>query len=155
MDTNAMTIAELLNRNGGMELSEITNIDDVIDFLQKLNAESPQQCWSFSGESSALDVGLNGERGALTWWDGATEYKPADGSNAKPVDYWLAGQDHGAFGVGHEISAQRVLGALREFLTTGERPTSVEWVEIDPDTEYAGAGTMELPDWIYNMDTKA
>lgn len=123
-----MTTAELLD-DGGMILSEVTDVDEVIALLQKANHDRPRQLWEFytdgvSVHAPSLGVGLDGERGVLFW----PGYRPADGSNREPVDYWWAGH-HSPIEAGHEVSARQVFNALREFLTTGKRPTCIEWVE--------------------------
>lgn len=119
--------------DGGIDLNDGADPDDVIRYLEQTNTELPRQAWGFHVEISkrgapVLRAGLNEDRGALTWWDGRTAYHPAHGSNTEDVDYWVAGH-HTPFPSGVEVPAPDVMAAVREFLTTGQRPTCVEWVE--------------------------
>lgn len=117
--------------DGGMELSEITDVEQVITQVQQVNSERPRSAWSFyvdlsDPRSPHLVVGLNGDRGVSTFWDGQRSYVPRDGANSEPVDYWLGGH-HSQLGEGVEITAEQVLATVREFARTGQRPTCIEW----------------------------
>ncbi|SDP87355.1 Immunity protein Imm1 [Actinopolyspora xinjiangensis] len=130
MTSNA--IASELLTEGGIDVGELPADLDVIDLLQEANERQPQQAWSFfvnisDGAATEFSVGLDGDRGVVTWWDGQDSFRPAHGSNTEPVDYWRGGH-HSQLPAGYEISAEDTLAALREFLRTHECPTNIEWV---------------------------
>lgn len=130
--TESLTIRDWLTEEGGLDLSTGADPDDVARRMQQLAADGPAQLWAFyvdmtKRDSPVLEAGLSGEVGALHWGGHEGHYYPAAGSNVEPMDYWRAGH-HTQMPRGTEISAADVLAAVREFLSTGKRPTCVEWV---------------------------
>ncbi|SFD93474.1 Immunity protein Imm1 [Actinopolyspora alba] len=130
MTTNA--IASELLTEGGIDVGELPADLDVVETLREANERQPQQAWSFfvniaDAASPEFSIGLDGDRGVVTWWDGQDSFRPAHGTNTEPVDYWRGGH-HSQLPEGHEISADDALTALQEFLRTHERPTNIEWV---------------------------
>lgn len=130
--TEPLTIDDWLIEEGGLDLSVGADPDEVARRMQQLAADGPAQLWSFRVDmtergSNSLLAGLSQEVGALSWWDGQRGYHPVNSSNAQPVDYWMAGH-HTQLRNGTEVPAADVLAAVREFLTTGRRPTCIEWL---------------------------
>lgn len=128
-----LSIQDWLTDEGGLDLGTGADPDEVTRRMQQLAADGPPQLWGFYVDmtkrgSPALSAGLRGECGMLSWWDGREGYHPAKGENTGDVDYWLAGH-HTPMPPGTEVPAADVLAAVREFLTTGQRPTCIEWVE--------------------------
>lgn len=129
---NEAVASELLT-DGGIDVRDLPDGFDVIGTLRQANAQRPKQAWTFyldveDRRAPTLSVGIDGTRGVLTWWDGSTSWRPAHGANTEPVDYWRAGH-HSQVRAGHEIPADDVLSALREFLATRNRPACVEWIQ--------------------------
>ncbi|WP_338597411.1 Imm1 family immunity protein [Saccharopolyspora sp. SCSIO 74807] len=128
---SSAVVAELLEE-GGVEVSAIDDRAAIVEALQRANRDQPKQAWTFfvnisERRAPKLSVGLDGDRGVLTYWDGRTSYRPANGSNTEPVDYWRGGH-HAQLAEYKEISADQVLSALDEFLASRRQPTCVEWV---------------------------
>ncbi|MEU6129382.1 Imm1 family immunity protein [Saccharopolyspora sp. NPDC047091] len=123
---------EELLEDGGTQVSDLEETpEEVAEVLRRADHERTQQMWSFYTDidnttAPTLKVGLNGERGALIYWDGKTAHLPADGSNPEPADYWWA-DHHAPFPRFSEIPAEAALQVTREFLRTGQRPTCIEW----------------------------
>lgn len=79
-------------------------------------------------QQPSLIVGLRDGHGALTWNDDPPMV-PANGTNAEPVDYWIAGLHHTPMSARAELPLEQALDAVAEFMRTGQRPTCLEWVE--------------------------
>ncbi|ONI87981.1 hypothetical protein ALI22I_19705 [Saccharothrix sp. ALI-22-I] len=77
-----------------------------------------------------LAVGMRGEVGALEWIDhaGGGRFVPVDGLNPDWAEYFLWGGIDQGMPPRAELPVQRVLEAVSEFVRTGRRPTSVDWV---------------------------
>lgn len=123
-------VAELL-RDGGIEVREIADHDEVVSALQQSDADRPRQLWTFytdieSSSAPSLTIGLNGEIGALEYWDGQCSHLPAEGSNPEAADYWWGGH-HSPVDPHAELPAPEALRALREFLRTHRMPACVDW----------------------------
>lgn len=124
-------VGELLEE-GGVEVSAVDDRAVVVEALQRADREQPKQAWTFfldisERRATKLSVGLGGDRGVLTYWDGRTSYRPANGSSTEPVDYWRGGH-HAQPAEYNEISAEHALEDLEEFLASRRQPTCVEWI---------------------------
>jgi hypothetical protein len=73
------------------------------------------------------------ETGVLSWIDEAarTEFRPAGGTNTEEVEYRMPGMHIAWFDVGTVVPAGTVYAAVEEYLRTRERPTCVDWVQVD------------------------
>jgi hypothetical protein len=117
---------------------DVTPYDDaapVVAALRNAYAQSTTPdaafVWFFqlgAGEwAPTLAVGIRGEIGALTWYQGNEGFVPADGSNQEDVDYWMWSGHEAPMPPQSEVPISVVYAALEELVRTHERPTCVDW----------------------------
>lgn len=125
-------------RGHGQHPVTISTADDVDALVDRVCAESPERApilmeVHISGDpySQGLDVGVDGDRGALRysgrdWPEGI--YSTGDGPvDGEPLRYFYMDSDT-EFPPNANVPLATVREAIREFLATdGARPTCVEW----------------------------
>ncbi|MCG8917702.1 Imm1 family immunity protein [Actinokineospora sp. PR83] len=80
-------------------------------------------------EQGMLTFGVHNEVGILVWEWGMSAAVPSTGTNTEWLSYSLAGLDESGVPPHAEVPVETVYSAVAEFLTTGERPTCVQWKE--------------------------
>ncbi|MCP2252378.1 Immunity protein Imm1 [Prauserella aidingensis] len=123
------------------DVSTIDDPDALVLMMRRLNDElTPDRAggvvWNLlpNAESAAgLVAGVNGAVGCLTWEaEDGTEFVPAGGSNDGEVDYFTWDGHHFVQPPRAEVPTDTVFDAVRELVTTGRRPTCVQWTEAQP-----------------------
>ncbi|SFS41333.1 Imm1 family immunity protein [Saccharopolyspora flava] len=120
--------------SSGLDADELFQL--MRDFEASREGHASGLCWEITADpddwgADCLVVGVRGDVGALEWY-GATSCVPASDLNADGVEYYTFDGHVRAVHPGAEVDVETVRRALREFLTTGEQPTSVAWREFDP-----------------------
>ena len=129
---SAAALLDLIDDGGGDVRELDTDAHEVVEVLRADAAASPAgTAWTLfvsapDSTTPHLNVGVSGDRGILSWWDGTAMWVPESTTvTGRFVDYFRAGH-HAQFDAGREVSAEQVFKAIEEFLTTRQRP-SIEW----------------------------
>jgi hypothetical protein len=136
-EVSSMTTMALLDLvdDGGADISEVHDGQAVVELLRVAAAAGPNQTRTlFSAaigepDTPNLTVGLSedGRHGWLTWWDGKQSWVPqATARTGHWVDYWCVDQ-HMQVDEGQQLPAAIVLDAIREYVTTHQRPVGIQW----------------------------
>ncbi|RLK54596.1 Imm1 family immunity protein [Actinokineospora cianjurensis] len=114
--------------------------DDVIALMDRVQAESREydlplfMQWYVDGDSDALEfgVGVNNDLGALTFsggsWPGLW-FSQGDGAGDELLSYDYMSHER-PVPARSEIPFEDVRRAALEFLATGDRPSSIEWIAM-------------------------
>ncbi|EWC63943.1 hypothetical protein UO65_0773 [Actinokineospora spheciospongiae] len=112
---------------------------DLVAQVRELNDAGVEIPWAWSlsreridlrnREQGVLTFGVNNTVGVLEWGLSAAAYVPTIGTNDEWSGYYLAGMDETNIPPYAEVPVDTVYAAVAEFLTTGERPTCVQWKE--------------------------
>jgi hypothetical protein len=122
------------------DLATLRQVPDLVALLRPspmANGEPLPTVWWLTADSDdsnrpLLVLGIRGDVGFLHWYDDpginqvplGTEYR--DGPTH---DYFRSGVDHAAVvGPGEELAAANVYEAAIQFVATGKRPASVQWM---------------------------
>lgn len=114
---------------------DVTTVDDAAELLRVMaeadtgidRPDGAGVLFDLYTDDRMLIAGIRGNRGCLVWagWD--TMLVPTDGVNAEPVDYFTWDGHHHPQEAGAEVPAETMHRAVREFVTTGQQPTCVQW----------------------------
>jgi Immunity protein Imm1 len=118
---------------GGADLRDLPADLDLIGLLRAADRDHPcGQSWTFYLDASdhrapTLSVGLRGQLGTLSWWDGTTQFvSTMVVQTGNHIDY-VNGGFHHQVDAGEEIPSDYVFAALAEFVATRTRPTCIRW----------------------------
>ncbi|MBK1786041.1 Imm1 family immunity protein [Prauserella cavernicola] len=124
-----------LARHESYDIAAMTDADALIAMMTTVNGErrTPEAgvlWWLFNSADPTheLIVGVRGDRGCLLWGTAEASFRPADGLNTDHVPYFTWQGHDFEQDPGVETPVERVYQAVREYVTTGQRPTCVQWV---------------------------
>ncbi|WP_409181435.1 Imm1 family immunity protein [Amycolatopsis sp. VS8301801F10] len=127
-----MASSEDARRRTGYDVTE-TAADDVLSALRAAEPPRPDAgvvWWLYAGRKPRtpyLVAGLRGARGSLVWHENGETFFPADGAGEDPVDYFSLQGAHFPQPAGSDVSAEEVLGAVRELCESRTQPACVSW----------------------------
>ncbi|WP_175482912.1 Imm1 family immunity protein [Actinokineospora iranica] len=109
---------------------------DVAAEVRALNSAGVQVpwLWEFSRDRQEINdpqpiltAGVHNAVGVLEWREGEDVFVPVSGGNAHWLDYAAAGLRSYPVRPCAEVPVEMVHAAIAEFVSTGSRPTCVEW----------------------------
>ncbi|WP_026422395.1 Imm1 family immunity protein [Actinokineospora inagensis] len=132
--------APVLER-GWIAVDDLPPEVDLLAAVKQLNEHGVEVLWvwelasRWAGEDDpegeeqqeSLTIGVFNETGVLTWRKGFSLWAPTRGLNTEWEDARLAGFYEVGIPPRSIVPIDVVYTALAEFLSTGSRPTSVEW----------------------------
>ncbi|RBM15242.1 hypothetical protein DI005_28380 [Prauserella sp. PE36] len=122
------------------DVTTIPDADELLRIMDNVNRElaRPPEAgvvWElYSGEDGehVLVVGIRGDRGCLSWAEPSELQLPVNGLNVEPVEYFTWDGHQYDQDPGSEVPIETMHAAVREYVTTRQRPTCVQWVAAPP-----------------------
>lgn len=129
-----MSTHETLRREA-FDVAELPSDFDLAGALQKVNDQygpTGAPCWFlYSGtEFPGLTVGVRGTVAAVQWVSRDEVLVPASGSGERGT-YFAGGRHEETFPPGSEVPVADALAAVAEYVRTAQRPTCIEWANLE------------------------